>query len=201
MYNNNIYHFFIVTIVFLSIVCSEANIPSYNQKDWGILQNDKIWIGWKHHDKLDWCRAESVILAPIEEVREIIEDKKNYPQIFKRIEKTEIITDEIVYIALDMPFPFNGRDYIVSYTQLQEENDIIYRFNAVKDSEMPVHEDYVRLIHAAGEWRLHPLDDNNTEVTYTWNGELLGDFPDWALRRAWKTQGQEVMTWLKESIE
>ena len=100
-----------------------------------------------------------------------------------------------------MPFPFNGRDYIVSYTQLQEENDIIYRFNAVKDSEMPVHEDYVRLIHAAGEWRLHPLDDNNTEVTYTWNGELLGDFPDWALRRAWKTQGQEVMTWLKESIE
>jgi hypothetical protein len=45
------------------------------------------------------------------------------------------------------------------------------------------------------------LDDKNTEVTYTWNGELLGDFPNWALTRAWETQGEEVLTWLKDALK
>ena len=120
---------------------------------------------------------------------------------FKRIEKTTVLSDESVHIILDMPFPFYGRDYIVRYTQHQEENDIIYRFTSVEDIEIPVHKDYVRLIHAAGEWRLHSLDDKNTEVTYTWNGELLGDFPNWALPQAWETQGVEVLTWLKEAAQ
>ena len=100
-----------------------------------------------------------------------------------------------------MPFPFYGRDYIVRYTQLHEENDIVYRFTSVEDSEIPIHEDYVRLIHAAGEWRLHPLDQSSTEVTYTWNGELLGTFPNWGLTRAWETQGDEVLTWLKKAVK
>ena len=43
--------------------------------------------------------------------------------------------------------------------------------------------------------------DNQTEITYTWNGELLGDFPDWALTRAWEQQGSEVIAWLKEAID
>jgi hypothetical protein len=34
-----------------------------------------------------------------------------------------------------------------------------------------------------------------------WNGELLGDFPDWALTRAWIEQGNEVMTWIEEALE
>ena len=126
---------------------------------------------------------------------------ENYSKVFKRIEKTTVLSDEIVHIILDMPFPFYGRDYIVRYTQHQEENDIIYQFQAVKNSGIPIHEDYVRLVQAAGEWRLHSLDDKNTEVTYTWNGELLGDFPNWALPKAWETQGVEVLTWLKEAAQ
>ena len=39
-----------------------------------------------------------------------------------------------------------------------------------------------------------------TELIYTWNGELLGDFPNFALTRAWQEQGNEVMGWLKEAL-
>ena len=166
-----------------------------------MLQGHPILIGWIDDGKFQWCRAAITISAPIETVQKIIEDKENYPKVFKRIEKTTLLTNEIVHIILDMPFPFYGRDYIVRYTQLQEENDIVYRFTAVEDSGIPIHEDYIRLIHAAGEWRLHSLKDSSTEVTYIWNGELLGDFPSWALTRAWKTQGQEVLTWLKDGVE
>jgi hypothetical protein len=45
------------------------------------------------------------------------------------------------------------------------------------------------------------LNNKQTEVTYIWNGELLGDFPDWALKEAWTKQGNEVLTWLQESLE
>ena len=193
---------FSILFLFISniLFSSEFILPS-KHSNWKILQDDSVWIGWIDDGKFQWCRASSTISAPIEKVQEIIEDKENYPTVFKRIEKTTVLSDEIVHIILDMPFPFYGRDYIVRYTQHQEENDIIYRFISVEDIEIPVHKDYVRLIHAAGEWRLHSLNDSSTEVTYIWNGELLGDFPDWALTRAWKTQGDEVFKWLKDAAQ
>ena len=190
------FHFFIWNLLF----CSEL-IPPSTHTNWEILQDNTIWIGWADDGKFQWCRASSTISASIEKVKKIIEDKENYSKVFKRIEKTTVFSDEIVHIILDMPFPFYGRDYIVRYTQLQEENDIVYRFISVEDSGIPVHEDYVRLIHAAGEWRLHSLSDDKTEVTYIWNGELLGTFPDWALTKAWETQGNEVLNWLKEAVQ
>ena len=189
-----------ILIIPLFLICSEL-LPPTAHVEWNIIQNDEIWIGCTDYGDLQWCRAKSTLIVPMEKISTIIEDKANYPAVFKRVESVTIITDEIVHIVLDMPFPFNGRDYIVSYTQFQEEDDIIYRFNAVKDSGIPVHADYVRLIHAAGEWRLHSLSDDKTEVTYIWNGELLGTFPDWALTKAWETQGNEVLNWLKEAVQ
>ena len=189
-----------ILILPLFIFCSEL-LPSAAHSNWNIIQNDEIWIGWTDYGDLQWCRAKSTLNAPMEKISTIIEDKANYPAVFKRVESATIITDEIVHIVLDMPFPFYGRDYIVSYTQYEENGDSVYRFQSVKNSGIPVHEDYVRLIHAAGEWRLHSLDAENTEVTYTWNGELLGGFPDWALTRAWETQGEEVLNWLKDALE
>ena len=189
-----------ILILPLFLFCSEL-FPPATHTSWNIIQNDEFWIGWTNYGDSQWCRAKSTLQAPIESISTIIENKANYPAVFKRVESVTLITDEIVHIVLDMPFPFYGRDYIVSYTQYEENGDSIYRFQSVKNSGIPVQEDHVRLIHAAGEWRLHSLDAENTEVTYTWNGELLGDFPDWALTRAWGTQGKEVLNWLKEAVQ
>ena len=188
-------------MIILNFIFSVELIPQSLDANWNILQDFPVWIGWQDDGQFQWCRASSTITASIEEVQKIIEDKKNYPNVFKRVESATIITDEIVHIILDMPFPFYGRDYIVRYAQFQEENEMVYRFTAVENSGIPVHGDYVRLINAAGEWRLHSLDSSSTEVTYIWNGELLGDFPSWALTRAWETQGNEVLTWLKEAVQ
>ena len=188
-------------MIILNFIFSVELIPQSLDANWNILQDFPVWIGWQDDGQFQWCRASSTIPASIEEIQKIIEDKENYPKVFKRVESATIITDEIVHIILDMPFPFYGRDYIVSYIQFQEENDMVYRFTAVENSGIPIQEDYVRLIHAAGEWRLHSLDSSSTEVTYIWNGELLGNFPEWALPRAWETQGHEVLTWLKEAVK
>ena len=189
-----------ILILPLFLFCSEL-LPPANHSNWNIIQNDEIWIGWTDYGNLQWCQAKSTLNAPLEKISTIIEDKANYPTVFKRVESVTIITDEIVHIVLDMPFPFYGRDYIVSYTQYEENGDPIYRFQSVQNTGISVHEDYVRLNNAAGEWHLHSIDSSHTEVIYIWNGELLGDFPDWALTRAWKTQGDEVFKWLKEAVQ
>ena len=188
-------------VAFLSIFQAGIILPPENLENWEILKDNKIWIGWRNSNDIDWCRAKATLEAPISDIRKIIEDKQNYPNIFKRIETTQIITDEIVYIALDMPFPFSSRDYVVKYIEEHGDDEFIYRFHAVIHPNVPVRNKYVRLIHAAGEWRLTPLDSTKTAITYTWNGELLGDFPNWALTRAWKQQGLEVISWLEEAIE
>ena len=193
--------YFIHFLIILNLLFSSEIIPPSTHSSWEILQDYPIWIGWTEYNESNWCKAKITLHSSVKDISAIIEDKGNYPNVFKRVESATIITDEIVHIILDMPFPFYGRDYIVSYTKFQEENDMVYRFTAVENSVIPVHEDYVRLIHAAGEWRLHSLDNNSTEVTYIWNGELLGNFPEWALSRAWETQGDEVLTWLKEAVK
>ena len=199
---NSILKFLVIHLfIIFNLLFSSEFILSSKLSNWEILQDYPIWIGWTEHNESQWCRAKTTLHVPMEDISTIIEDKTNYPKVFKRVESVRTITDNIVHIVLDMPFPFYGRDYIVSYNEFQKEGDTVYQFSAVKDSGIPIHKDYVRLIHAAGEWRLHPLDESSTEVTYTWNGELLGDFPDWALNRAWKTQGDEVLNWLKEAVQ
>ena len=193
--------YFIHFLIILNLLFSFEIIPPSTHSSWEILQDYPIWIGWTEYNESNWCKAQITLHSSVKDISIIIEDKGNYPNVFKRVESATIISDEIVHIILDMPFPFYGRDYIVSYTQFQEENDMVYRFTAVENSGIPVYEDYVRLIHAAGEWRLHSLDSSSTEVTYIWNGELLGNFPEWALSRAWETQGDEVLTWLKEAVK
>ena len=137
----------------------------------------------------------------MEEITQLLEDKENYYQIFDRIEYSKPLTPEIVHIKLDMAFPFSGRDYIVKYTKNNAEGGFIYSFTATKEIEISVDDDYVRLVNAAGGWILHPIDEHTTKLTYIWNGELLGDFPNWALTRAWMEQGNEVITWIEEALK
>ena len=190
-------------VIFLSLsgLFSQIILPQPTQNHWQTLYEGKISVDWQETGSIQWCRSQAVIHAPIAMVEKIIQDKKNYPRVFKRVDFAHIITDDIVHLALDMPFPFSGRDYVVRYVQSAEGKDRVYRFTAVTEPEVSIRGDYVRLVNAAGEWRLTPLDSTRTKVTYLWNGELLGDFPDWALPRAWETQGIEVLTWLEEALE
>ncbi len=168
---------------------------------WNELQQGDVWIGWSEESNIQWCRSVATLPFPIESVIEILEDKENYPSIFDRVDKVHVFDNDIIHLMLDMPFPFSGRDYIVKYSMNVDGNDISYAFQATSEIDIPIKASYVRLSRAGGEWYLTPTQNNHTKLTYTWNGELLGDFPNWALSRAWKEQGNEVMDWLTIALE
>ncbi len=168
---------------------------------WNELQSGSVWIGWNENDDIQWCRSISTLPFPIQSVIEILEDKENYPHVFDRVEKVQVFENDIIHLSLDMPFPFSGRDYIVQYTMDTHKNDISYKFQSTYEVNLPIQDDYVRLPRAGGEWYLSSPSKYQTKIIYTWNGELLGDFPNWALTRAWKEQGNEVMDWLTIALE
>ena len=168
--------------------------------NWNVIQHGNIWIGWAEKTDIQWCRSISTLPYSINAVMGVIEDKKHYPEIFDRVEDVQIFENDIIHLMLDMPFPFSGRDYIVQYTFHKHGSNFAYRFQSVKDRRVPLQDEYVRLPNAAGEWYLQPTDDGYTQIRYTWNGELLGDFPNWALTRAWKEQGNEVIDWLDKAL-
>ena len=56
------------------------------------------------------------------------------------------------------------------------------------------------MINAKGEWRLSPVNNKLTQVSYIWNGELLGNFPSWSLTKAWMRHGNEVLGNLRDKL-
>jgi len=191
---------YILTLLIVSFSFA-IQIPLNVDTDWETLESNAILIQWQKYHGFPFCKATKILSATMEELTQLLEDKENYYKIFDRIEYSKLLTPEIVHIKLDMPFPFSGRDYIVKYTKNNIENDFIYSFESTIDIEISIDDDYVRLVNASGGWILHPIDTHTIELTYMWNGELLGDFPDWALTRAWIEQGNEVMTWIEDALQ
>ena len=147
------------------------------------------------------CRVSTLLPYAIDSISKIIEDVENYPDIFKRVHNVQILEKDMVRIMLDMPLFLSNRDYVIKYKKNKKITKWEFSFNAVTHKNAPIDKNYVRLINAAGKWELYPKTKNETLLSYTWNGELLGDFPDFALKRAWKTQGNEIIQWITNALK
>jgi len=177
-----------------------SSIPEINSTKWNILQEDNINISY-HWEKFPWCKSTIEIESSIEEVLKHIENIDNYQNIFDTVDFSKEYNDNVVHIVLDIPGIFADRDYVVKFHKYTDKDYIIYEFNSINNHNIKLNENYVRLINAAGQWRLKSINNKLTKVTYIWNGEMLGNFPSWGLKRAWIKQGNEVLENLKEILK
>jgi len=192
----------IILVGMFSVVAAEIRLDNIDSiKNWNIIQKRVIQIKWTDYEGYPICQTTSVLPFSMESISSIIEDVENYPSVFKRIHKTNTLEKDIVHVMLGMPLFLSNRDYVIQYIKSKNQNTWEFTFNAVKHIDAPEKNNYVRLVNAAGKWKLVPKNKNETTVSYTWNGELLGDFPSFALERAWKTQGNEIIHWLNDALE
>ena len=197
----NIFILIVLSSVF-STIDAEIKLDSIESvTDWNIIQKNEIEIRWTTYDSYPICQTTSILPFSIESISSIIEDVSNYPKVFKRIHKTNILEKDIIHVMLDMPFLLSDRDYVIKYKKYKTPDNWEFTFSPVKHINAPLDKKYVRLVNATGKWKLISKDDNQTLVSYTWNGELLGDFPNFALERAWKTQGNEIIHWINDALE
>ena len=191
----------IFSIIIVLSFCFGLDLKSINQlDDWVILQEGPVKVDWLSFKGYPISRAEKLIEHNLNEIAEIIKDIDQYPIVFKRVTETKRLDSNIVHVMLDMPFPFSGRDYVIKYSSEKDENIWKFSFYAVDHPKGTLKPGVVRLDNAAGIWILKGLPNNKTMVTYAWHGELLGNFPDFGLNKAWITQGTEVLTWLDKAL-
>ncbi len=194
------YNFILLTIIIHKIIFGLDLNGVTNLKDWKLIQEKPVKIEWKEYKGFPISRSEIILNHSIEKVSDAIQNLDQYPIIFERVEKAIRLDHNIVQIILDMPFPFSGRDYVIQYVINQFKNKWIFSYTSVSHPNEISDHDYVRLPNAAGIWILNTTETNKTKIIYAWNGELLGNFPDFGLKEAWITQGTEVLLWLNNAL-
>lgn len=181
-----------------------ASYPSNDLEgaEWKVLTDGGTWVGCSKQPEITWCRSTAVINGSKETLSTLLHNFENYPEVFKRVYKTKVLEPNVVHVLLDMPFPLKLRDYIAHFEESEEGEHLVFTFNSVDHAGAAMPEgESVRLPRAAGRWRLEPISESQTRVTYTWNGELLGNIAPFQLPLAWKTQGTEVMEWLEDAVK
>ena len=188
----------LINIVLFSIIFSQMPLKKFS--DWDILQDDEIWVGYTQRD-FPWCKASINLPYSMDEILLIIENVDDYYKILDSVIYSTKDENDIAHIRINYPFPFTDREYIVKFSKIIDNQDIVYEFSTNSNLNTNLDENYVRLINAKGEWRLSPIDNNLIQVSYLWNGELRGGFPSWSLSRAWIRHGNEVLGNLKTKLE
>ena len=188
----------LISLFLYSLLFGE--IPNSDFDSWNVLQNDNIWIG-NFEDDFPWCKAKIILPFSIEYILPVIEDVNNYHEMLHSVVFSTKDKNNIAHIRIDYPFPFTDREYIVKFERLIDNKDVVYAFATNPSLNKTTDPNYIRLVNAEGEWRMSPIKDNVTEVSYLWNGELRGDFPDWALSKAWVKHGNEVLDNLADKLK
>ena len=177
-----------------------SQMPSKDFDGWNLLQDNDIIIEYIQND-FPWCKASIKLPYSVDEILVVVENVNDYKEILHSVLYSKKDENDIAHIRINYPFPFTDREYIVKFKKIFDDNDVVYAFSTNDKLNENIDSDYIRLINAQGEWRLSPLNENLTEVSYTWNGELRGDFPSWSLSKAWLRHGNEVLGSLRDKLK
>ena len=177
-----------------------SQMPSKDFDGWNLLQDNDIIIEYIQND-FPWCKASIKLPYSVNEILVVVENVNDYKEILHSVLYSKKDENDIAHIRINYPFPFTDREYIVKFKKIFDDNDVVYAFSTNDKLNENINPDYIRLINAQGEWRLSPLNENLTEVSYIWNGELRGEFPSWGLSKAWVRHGNEVLGSLRHKLE
>ena len=177
-----------------------SQMPTKDFDGWNLLQDNDIIIEYIQND-FPWCKASIKLPYSVDEILVVVENVNDYKEILHSVLYSKKDENDIAHIRINYPFPFTDREYIVKFKKIFDDNDVVYAFSTNDKLNENINPDYIRLINAQGEWRLSPLNENLTEVSYIWNGELRGEFPSWGLSKAWVRHGNEVLGSLRHKLE
>jgi len=139
-----------------------------------------------------WCRSTGLVLAPIAQVSQALEDMRHNAHLFDSVLRIDILEGDAVHVVLDYPSPLDDRDYVARYTYTVEGDAHVFRWVSELHPGAPITDEAVRLPAFAGEWRLEPRGEH-TWVRYTWQAEINGSFPSFGYSTARKRAGHEAL--------
>lgn len=148
-----------------------------------------------------WCRTYGTTTAGIDAVGAVIEDRPDYPKVYAHVAEVKAVDTGVFYTRIGMPAPFADRDQLFQAHRDDVDGARIYTWSSVVRADMGEVVGVVRLVDAAGEWRIEPAVGGGTSLRYTWCAEMGGSFPDWARWRAAILHATEMIDGTKVAAE
>ena len=187
-----------VLIVFLTIAFSQTLIA--NDDNWiDKGEKNKVQLYWRDYPKssIPEFKAITVVDASIATVLGVLLDIEACPKWIHQCKKAFVIDqphpdEQIIYQINSIPFA-TDRDAVMSAKLRYSDNAdnitiaITNAMNYCGQVNKPrcadiANSKYLRLQSLDGEYRLHKLDENRTEVTWQQHLELGGNLPAWIVR-------------------
>lgn len=133
--------------------------------------------------KLKEFKAITTIKATPEMLLDVIRGVDQYTEWMENMEKSEVlkkVTEDEIYIYAEskVPWPFSNRD-VVTYSKLYWEGDkAIVDMTGVSDF-IPKKKGIIRLPYSKGSWTFKPINEEETEIIYQYQGDPGGKIPGW----------------------
>ena len=171
---------FSVLIMSISIAASgnqNAKWEMVKDKD-----NIKVYLRKVSQSNIKEFKAETIINAPISEVKNIILNIKNYPKWVYNYDNTRMlnkVSDEefTYYTVLKTPWPTTDRDIVILCT-VSEEDNVCKISTKSKANDLDENNDYVRMQKFTGFYLLTSIG-NKTHVLMQLHADPGGNIPAW----------------------
>ncbi|MGE8050418.1 START domain-containing protein [Pseudomonas monteilii] len=88
-----------------------------------------------------------------------------------------------VYLTTNLPWPTMPRDIVLKVSSERLDDGTLLRHLSAEPDRIPQVDGLIRVQHLSGEWRMKPLGERLTEVTYQLQADPAGDVPGWLANR------------------
>lgn len=91
--------------------------------------------------------------------------------------------DVWLYMQTQLPWPLRPRDLVLRVTTERSADGAVVRHLEAAPDYLPAVQGMIRVPRLSGLWRMAPLADGRTRVTYQMRGDPGGSVPSWLANR------------------
>jgi hypothetical protein len=173
----------------LSFAVFSSNAFSTEANDWALEKEDNgISAYSQFSEKLGYNRVklQMMVEAPVESLVAINTDAAHLNQWMETFVDAEVVNqtawhDYIIYVTYDFPFPYQDRDSLSRTKVLKrDDNSVVIKFTGPEEGK-PINDDFIRMDYIDGAWEFVPMDNGQTQVTYTSLVSPGGEGPKWVI--------------------
>jgi hypothetical protein len=182
-----------LALAILAVTVQSAQAQPSPDAVWESMQTKPVVIECTAVAGVPWCRSTGLVGAPLDKVAASLENMDQSADVFEAVSSIRKLEADTFHITMDYPGLMSDRDYVAKYVRTEGEGGSrTYAWQAVVHAAAPQVAGVVRLVRMAGHWHLVPKG-NATTVTYLWQADVGGSFPNWALPLARKKTGNEAL--------
>ncbi len=155
--------------------------------DWQLEKAEegvKVWVAETPGSQYKQFKGEVVIAAPIEQVKQVLEDVPHFPQWYHKMVEAKVVGQlpdgrSLRYSVTDLPWPVSDRDSVVAVQKKPLKNGGLKVIFEAKPNAYPHQPERIRMLKLNGVWQLLPLTQHQVQVTFRAAAEPGGSIPSW----------------------